>query len=118
MKLSIGELSKRTNLSISTLRYYEDLGLLKPDRDRNNRRIYSENDISWLDFIMRLKKTNMPMKNIILYSKLRYEGDETVPERMKLLKNQMKKLEDEKSEIEKSISTLSRKIEIYKLKLR
>ena len=117
MKLSIGELSKRTNLSIPTLRYYEDLGLLKPDRDRNNRRIYSENDISWLDFIMRLKKTNMPMKDIILYSELRYQGDETVPERMELLENQMKKLEDDKSEIEKSISMLSRKIEIYKLKL-
>ena len=71
MKLSIGELSKITNLSIPTLRYYEDLGLLKPNRDRNNRRIYSENDILWLDFIMRLKKTNMPMKDIILYSELR-----------------------------------------------
>ena len=118
MKLSIGELSKITNLSIPTLRYYEDLGLLKPNRDRNNRRIYSENDILWLDFIMRLKKTNMSMKDVILYSELRYQGDETVPERMELLESQMKKLEDEKYAIEKSIGMLSRKIEIYKLKLR
>lgn len=118
MKLSIGEISKRTDLSIPTLRYYEDLGLLKPERDRNNRRIYSENDILWLDFIMRLKRINMPIKEIILYSELRYQGDDTVPERIHLLEKQMKKLEEEKDEIEKSINMLSRKIEIYKLKLR
>ena len=36
MSYSIGEFSKMIDLPVSTLRYYENEGLLKPDRDENN----------------------------------------------------------------------------------
>lgn len=118
MKLSIGQMSERSNLGIHTLRYYEELGLIEPERDENNRRVYSEKDLVWLEFVMRLKKVNMPMKEIIRYSQLRYEGDGTVRERMGMLEEQMKKLEEEKREIENSMDILSKKIEIYRGMLR
>lgn len=117
MKLSIGEISKKVNLSLPTLRYYEELDLIKPERDKNNRRIYDENDVKWLEFILRLKKINMPMKEIILYSQLRTKGDKTIYERMNLLNKQMERLDNEKKEIEKSMEILAGKIDIYKMKL-
>lgn len=41
----IGELSKLRNIKVSTIRYFESVGLL-PDQNRNegNQRLYSEDD--------------------------------------------------------------------------
>lgn len=110
----IGEFSKKIGLSIDTLRYYEKLGLIYPERNKINRRIYSEKDIEWLKFIIRLKETNMPIKDIQYYSKLRYEGDKTLEERLKLLEEQMYRLTFEKSKIEDNILNLEKKINTYK----
>jgi DNA-binding transcriptional MerR regulator len=38
--LTIGELSRRTGLATSALRYYERVGLLRPDSRANGRRYY------------------------------------------------------------------------------
>lgn len=110
----IGEFSKKIGLSIDTLRYYEKIGLIYPNRDKINRRVYCEKDIEWLNFIFRLKETNMPIKEIQYYSKLRYEGDSTLRERLKLLEKQMDRLYTQKSNIENNIVHLEKKINTYK----
>ena len=51
----IGEISEKTNLPESTLRYYEKKGLIKVARDSGGRRVYEENDIEWIKFIRRLR---------------------------------------------------------------
>lgn len=38
--MTIGEMSKRTNLPESTLRYYEKKKLLAVERDKHGRRVY------------------------------------------------------------------------------
>ncbi len=40
MDYSIGEFSKLTNLGIHTLRYYEHEGLITPERNASNRRVW------------------------------------------------------------------------------
>jgi DNA-binding transcriptional MerR regulator len=110
----IGEFSKKFDISIDTLRYYEKIGLIYPERDSVNKRIYSEKDIEWLKFIMRLKETNMPIKQIQYYSKLRYEGDNTIQERLELLNEHMNRLKTEKEKIEENMLHLEEKITIYK----
>lgn len=93
---------------------YEKIGLIYPSRDKINRRVYCEKDIEWLNFIFRLKETNMPIKEIQYYSKLRYEGDSTLRERLKLLEKQMDRLYTQKSNIENNIVHLEKKINTYK----
>lgn len=110
----IGEFSEKIGLSIDTLRYYEKLGLIYPERDEANKRVYSEKDIEWLKFIIRLKEINMPIKQIQYYSKLRYDGDDTIKERLELLEEQMDRLNIEKRKIEENIIHLNKKISIYK----
>jgi DNA-binding transcriptional MerR regulator len=110
----IGEFSEKIGLSIDTLRYYEKLGLIYPERDEANKRVYSEKDIEWLKFIIRLKEINMPIKQIQYYSKLRYDGDDTIKERLELLEEQMDRLNIEKRKIEENIIHLDKKISIYK----
>lgn len=104
----------KIGLSIDTLRYYEKLGLIYPERNEANKRVYSEKDIEWLKFIIRLKEINMPIKQIQYYSKLRYDGDDTIKERLELLEEQMDRLNIEKRKIEENIVHLDKKISIYK----
>lgn len=88
--MTIGEISKATNISEYTLRYYEKKGLIRVKRDSVGRRIYEESDIEWVKFIQRLKDTGMLLKDIKKYSNLRYGGDVTMPERLSMLKKHRK----------------------------
>jgi MerR family copper efflux transcriptional regulator len=49
--VNIGELERRSGLSRHTLRYYEQLGLIEPQRQANNYRSYSEQTVADLAFI-------------------------------------------------------------------
>ncbi|EHO49869.1 MerR family transcriptional regulator [Lentilactobacillus kisonensis] len=114
MSYEIGAFSELVSLSIDTLRYYEKLGLIKPQRSTNNRRAYTDNDIKWVQFIKRLKKTGMPIKSIKLYAKLRYQGNATIDERLKLLDNQMHRLKTDQNEIQAHIAFLNQKMATYR----
>ena len=83
--MTIGEFSEKTGISCSALRYYEDKGLIRVERDFGNRRIYSEKDIEWVRFLQRLKNTGMKLKDMKRYSDLRYEGKSTMAERLEIL---------------------------------
>lgn len=43
--MRIGELSHRTGVSIRSLRYYEEQGLLEPERTTSGYRIFTESDM-------------------------------------------------------------------------
>ena len=83
--MTIGEISKKTGLPESTLRYYERKGLILVTRDRSGRRAYLESDVEWVKFICRLKETGMPLRDIQRYAELRYAGDATMRERLDML---------------------------------
>lgn len=113
MKYSIGQFSEISGFSIDTLRYYEKQKLLFPKRDENNRRVYSEKDVAWISFISRLKKTGMSIREMQKYAKLRYAGEQTIPERLVLLFNQLDNLHEEEKKIEDNIEFVEQKIKTY-----
>lgn len=113
MFFSIGNFSKITGLSIDTLRYYEKEKLIVPERDRNNQRRYTEKDKTWIDFILRLKETAMPIREIRKYAKLRYEGDRTMKERLEMLRLHRQSILEQKKVLEDNLKHLDRKIETY-----
>ena len=113
MKYSIGQFSKLSGFSIDTLRYYEKQRLLFPNRDENNRRIYTEKDVAWISFISRLKKTGMSIKEMQKYTKLRYEGDQTIPDRLVLLFKQLDNLHEQEKKINDNIKFVEQKIKTY-----
>jgi len=50
--LSIGALARETGVKATTIRFYEDIGLLpRPPRTESNRRTYDEPDVKRLRFI-------------------------------------------------------------------
>lgn len=111
--MTIGEFSGITGISAYTLRYYEKKGLLRVSRDSVGRRNYSEDDIEWVKFIQRLKDTGMLLRDIKHYSDLRYQGDDTMAERMELLVQHRKSVLEEKRKWEEYLRNLDEKISIY-----
>ncbi len=53
--MNIGTASERSGLPPKTIRYYEDIGLLKPQRAYNGYRDYSDNDIHRLRVLHRAR---------------------------------------------------------------
>ncbi|WPK12761.1 MerR family transcriptional regulator [Lysinibacillus louembei] len=70
-----GEVAKQKNISIRTLRYYDQINLLTPSyKDDNGRRYYSEKDLFQLEKILILKSLALPLENIRdLLDKLSYK---------------------------------------------
>ncbi len=67
-KFLIGELSKIFNISADTLRYYDKIGLLKPEYDQtNNYRYYSIQNFFALSRILFLKNLDISIKDIKEY---------------------------------------------------
>jgi DNA-binding transcriptional MerR regulator len=113
MDLSIGEFSAITGLSIYTLRYYEKEKLIIPARRGNGRRSYSENDVNWIQFIKRLKDTNMPIKEIQKYAQLRAKGNSTLMERKEMLMTHRTALNDQIASLQENLGHLDDKIRYY-----
>ena len=53
--MNIGDASERSGLPAKTIRYYEDIGLLKPGRSGNGYRDYSMSDVHRLRFLQRAR---------------------------------------------------------------
>ncbi|HWU63030.1 MAG TPA: Cu(I)-responsive transcriptional regulator [Ensifer sp.] len=53
--MNIGEASERSGLPAKTIRYYEDIALVAPDRADNGYRDYSLNDVHRLRFLHRAR---------------------------------------------------------------
>ncbi|MDP3880363.1 MAG: MerR family transcriptional regulator [Dehalococcoidales bacterium] len=63
--LQIGELAKKAGVSIRTVRYYEELGLLLPSEvTSGGMRLYREADVTRLRFIRRLRVLRLSLDEI------------------------------------------------------
>ena len=65
MRLKIGELAKRTGLTVRTLHHYDDIGLLSPSaRSDAGYRLYDEADLARLHRILALRRFGMALADI------------------------------------------------------
>jgi Predicted transcriptional regulators len=62
--MKINEVSKKLSLPISTLHYYERVGLIIPSRGQNNYRYYTEEDCSNLMLISIMKNFGFAIQEI------------------------------------------------------
>ncbi len=74
--LSIGRLAEQSRTNTPTIRYYEQIGLLKrPDRRDSGHRIYGESDLRRLTFIRRCREFGFPIDQVRSLVDLRENGD-------------------------------------------
>lgn len=63
-EISIGQLAGRTGLAHSAIRYYEDEGLVHPERTAAGQRRYLRSDIRRLSFVMVAQKLGFSLARI------------------------------------------------------
>jgi DNA-binding transcriptional MerR regulator len=111
---SIAQAAARSGLSIDTLRYYERIGLIEPPaRDSGGRRSYSDDDLTWLEFLTRLRKTGMPIRLMREYAQLRHLGNRTAGRRRQMLVQHRAAVRERIAELEVCMAVLDYKIENY-----
>jgi len=72
-KFTIQQVAKKTGLSIHAyvITKYEKVGLLTPiQRASNGHRRYSSEDITWLEFLVRLRETGMSIQKVLAFADL------------------------------------------------
>ena len=112
--MKIGELAKRSGLSVHTIRYYERIGLLPyADRDRSSRRDYDATILAWIEFLGRLKTTGMPIREMLRYAALREQGAGTESQRRELLKEHRERVRAHVAQLNACLLVLDTKIGAY-----
>jgi DNA-binding transcriptional MerR regulator len=109
--MRIGELARRSGLSVHTIRYYEAIGLLPcPSRDQSGNRNYDVSILAWIDFLGRLKAAEMPIKGMICYAELWQRGPATAAQRRKLLEELRERVRGRIAELKSCLSVIDTKI--------
>ncbi len=110
-ELTIQQAAQQTGLSIDTLRYYERIGLLEPvGRAPNDHRRYTQYDLEWINLLIRLRDTGMPLAQMARFARLRRQGLATVTERRLMLEQHQHFLEQRMQQLEQHMTALQRKI--------
>jgi DNA-binding transcriptional MerR regulator len=115
-KLTIQQMAQATGLSAHTLRYYERVGLISQHVERadaNGYRSYSWEHMRWFEFIKRLRATGMPIRDIQCYTDLMRQGEQTIPERLQLLKQHQSRVEENLKEVAQHLEAITSKIAYY-----
>jgi DNA-binding transcriptional MerR regulator len=62
--MKVGELARRAGVSVRTLHYYEEIGLLKPDRTASGHRCYQQSAIQALQQVRSLQQLGFSLSEI------------------------------------------------------
>ncbi|ADZ70042.1 Cu(I)-responsive transcriptional regulator [Polymorphum gilvum] len=73
--MNIGDAAQETGLPAKTLRYYEDIGLVRPLRQENGYRYYSARDVDRLRFLKRARGLGFSIEDC--RSLLQFQEDPT-----------------------------------------
>lgn len=112
--MTIAEVSKKTELSADTLRYYERIGIIpEVERSESGIRNYTDYDLGWIEFSKCMRNSGMSIESIIEYIKLYNKGDATLEARKQLLVSQRDAMQEKLNELQATLDKLNKKIENY-----
>jgi DNA-binding transcriptional MerR regulator len=111
---TIQEISAMTELPSSTLRYYEELGLLEPvERLANGHRRYTEDDLRRITFIKKLRLIGMSLDSMREFLALYRGGKATATERREILVEHRKAVQAQIDELVETLGFIDYKIGLY-----
>ncbi len=124
--LSISQVTEQTGLTAYTLRYYEQIGVLKsPNRKQGGARIYSESDVTYIQCLVHLKKLGLSLEEITEFTrdgcvmeKIKQGEDPahftpTLSKRTEILSKYLAELEAKRKELDRIIEMTQEKLAGY-----
>ncbi len=108
------ETCEQTQLPYETLKFYCNQGLVpNVKRDKNNRRIFDERDIAWINSLNCLKSCGMSIAEMKEYLTLCLAGEASIPERKIILDAKRSSLIDQMKQLQASIDYIDWKQGFY-----
>ena len=105
---------EQTQLSYETLKFYCNQRLIpNVKRDKNNRRIFDEKDIAWINSLTCLKNCGMSINEMKEYLVLCLQGESTIPERKLILEQKRTSLLIQQQQIQDAINYIDWKQDFY-----
>ena len=100
--LTIGQLAKRANVNLETIRFYERKGLLKePPRNKSDHRQYSINDLRRTEFIRRSQSLGFSLQEISDLLSLRVESGKTCADVKQKVKSKLTDIDAKIKELQR-----------------
>ena len=110
---SIGQVSEKFSMPVSTLRYYDKEGLFPHMERSSGIRQFSDRELEALHIIECLKKSGLEIKDIKQFMDWCTEGSSTYPQRHELFIRQKESLEAEMERMKKTHAMLQFKCWYY-----
>lgn len=114
-RFTIGEVSDITGVTASTLRFYEQEGLFFAPITRNaaGRRVFTRDDVGWLQVCQKLRSSGMPLPEIRRYAALVLAGTGNEAERLGILRAHEERVRAQVADLEAALDVIHYKVEIY-----
>lgn len=114
MLYTVGEIAKVLGIPASTLRYYDQEGLLPfVERSSGGIRMFTDKDYEWLKVIACLKKSGLSIKNIKAFIDMAARGDESLAERYELFHARRDAVKEQLKEMQETLDLLEFKCWYY-----
>ncbi len=114
MAYSIGQVSELLGIPVSTIRYYENKGVLeKVSRTAGGVREFDDVDIGWLRMIAYLKMAGMTVSEISEFTSLYKKGDSSIEERRQLLHRRRNLIMEQMAELQEALDFITYKCWYY-----
>ena len=113
--LTIAQAAGRTGLTVHTLRYYEQDGLMLTPipRSSSGQRRYRDEDVAWIVLVTRLRSTGMSITGVREYAALVRQGPSTEQARLDLLRQHRERVLAQLAEVTEHLGAIDRKIDLY-----
>ncbi len=110
MEYSISEVAEKMKVTISTLRYYDNIGLLQNlKKNKAGNRVFSEKDIETIRVVQYLKKSGMQLIEIKEFMNWCKEGDSTLDKRLNLFRKQKEIVVSEIARLQETLNLIKYK---------
>ena len=114
MMYTMMQVCRELDMTYQTLKFYCNEGLVpNVKRDKNNRRIFDDHDLKWIQDLSCLKKCGMSIQEIKEYLALCLQGESTILKRKEVLSKKQKELIASIKELEDSIAYIDWKQNFY-----
>ena len=105
--MNIGDVAEASGLPTKTIRYYEDIGLIRPMRSENGYRSFSDNDLHKLRFLSRSRALGFSIEDCRALLALYEDNDRASAEVRQIARRHLAEIENKLADLNALRSTLT-----------
>ncbi len=105
--MNIGDAAKAAGLPVKTIRYYEEIGLVRPARSENGYRVFAESDLHKLNFLGRSRALGFSIEDCRALLALYEDGTRSSSEVREIAERHLTDIEGKITDLQSLRDTLA-----------